>query len=347
MQGTADVDDRDLDANRERYGRESLEKLPATKELLPPKPLRRMFELVLHAHLRARAPGARLRLARRRREPRARAVRRRTWRRSARGTTRSRTSELAPADGGGPAWDDRLDELGDALPARRCSRWSRRTASRSRCACRSAWTGPRAAIRIGGAPVGVPLQPGLACVTAHDHAPDFTWQRNFQVRGDLVEEDGDWARRAAPAGRRLRAAAAVGHRALSRRTPRKILRFRKIAKRAKCGRGRRGDSPAGAHRASRGAPGSAVRSSSDTRLGGARSLRSTRLRRAHRLRSSGIAVAVDRSRDALLGVAELRRGEPTRGERRRPTAGFGRRRARSSSARSASRFGLGVHPDGP
>ena len=30
-------------------------------------------------------------------------------------------------------------------------------------------------------------------MTAHDHAPEFTWQRNFQVRGDLVEEDGAWA----------------------------------------------------------------------------------------------------------------------------------------------------------
>src|ERR671932_2783589 len=33
VQGTADVDDRDLDANRERYGRESLEKLPGTAKM--------------------------------------------------------------------------------------------------------------------------------------------------------------------------------------------------------------------------------------------------------------------------------------------------------------------------
>src|SRR5215208_5967056 len=43
VQGTADVDDRDLTANRERYVRESVEKLPATKAMLPPKPLRGMF----------------------------------------------------------------------------------------------------------------------------------------------------------------------------------------------------------------------------------------------------------------------------------------------------------------
>lgn len=48
-------------------------------------------------------------------------------------------------------------------------------------------------IRLNGAPVGVPWQPGLACLTAHDHSPDFQWERNFQVRGDLVEESGAWA----------------------------------------------------------------------------------------------------------------------------------------------------------
>jgi hypothetical protein len=51
---------------------------------------------------------------------------------------------------------------------------------------------PAHRIRIGPGALGVPIQPGLACVTAHDHDPDFMWQRNFQVRGDLVEEDGGW-----------------------------------------------------------------------------------------------------------------------------------------------------------
>jgi len=48
-------------------------------------------------------------------------------------------------------------------------------------------------IRIGGGALGLPVQPGLACVTAHDHHPAFLWQRNFQVRGDLVEEGEGWA----------------------------------------------------------------------------------------------------------------------------------------------------------
>jgi hypothetical protein len=48
-------------------------------------------------------------------------------------------------------------------------------------------------IRIDADALGVPVQPGLACVCAHDHSPDFTWQRNFQVRGDLVADEQGWA----------------------------------------------------------------------------------------------------------------------------------------------------------
>ena len=43
IQGTADVDDRDLEANRMRYERESIEKLPGTASLQPPDPLKRML----------------------------------------------------------------------------------------------------------------------------------------------------------------------------------------------------------------------------------------------------------------------------------------------------------------
>jgi hypothetical protein len=44
VQGTAEVDDRDLDANRERYRRELAQKLPSTKSQLPPKFLERLFD---------------------------------------------------------------------------------------------------------------------------------------------------------------------------------------------------------------------------------------------------------------------------------------------------------------
>ncbi len=67
-------------------------------------------------------------------------------------------------------------------------------------------------------------------MTAHDHSPDFDWQRNFQVRGDLVEDGDGWA---------LEPHKLVGGFELPpgsnfqrmRVNARKMLRFRKIAKR--------------------------------------------------------------------------------------------------------------------
>ena len=44
VQGTAEVDEADLAANRERYRREAVVKLPATKDMLPPKWLEGLFE---------------------------------------------------------------------------------------------------------------------------------------------------------------------------------------------------------------------------------------------------------------------------------------------------------------
>jgi hypothetical protein len=42
-------------------------------------------------------------------------------------------------------------------------------------------------------PGGIVLQPGPVCVTAHDHDEALHWMRNFQVRGNLVETPaGEW-----------------------------------------------------------------------------------------------------------------------------------------------------------
>jgi len=49
----------------------------------------------------------------------------------------------------------------------------------------------RREIRIEGEPATLPVLEGRACLTVHHHAPDFTWQQNMQVRGNLVrDEDG-------------------------------------------------------------------------------------------------------------------------------------------------------------
>jgi hypothetical protein len=227
VQGTAEVDDRDLHANRERYGREAVEKLPATKEMLPPKPLRRIFNWYftrIYVHVRPERVyvwlGGDVG-----REPELFDARMEEVRS---GHDEEPAGERAPTRGERPRWDARLDELGRRYPAAVVSLVApdgfpfsvRLPIAVDREAHR---------IRLGGAPVGVPWQPGLACVTAHDHDPEFRWQRNFQVRGDLVEEDGAWAvipQRLVggfelPPGSNLER---------YRLNARKMVRFRKIAK---------------------------------------------------------------------------------------------------------------------
>jgi hypothetical protein len=228
VQGCAEVDDRDLVANRERYARESLEKLPATAGQLPPKPIRRLFNWYFtrfYVHVRpervyvwpdgdaAREPqlfDAHLEEVRS-------------------GHVEEPPSEHASTRGERPVWDARMDELGERYPHAVVSLVApdgfpfsvRLPIAVDRAAQR---------IRVGGAPVGVPWQPGLACVTAHDHDPRFKWQRNFQVRGDLVEEDGAWALvpQKLVGGFELPPVSTL---ARYRLNARKFLRFRKIAQR--------------------------------------------------------------------------------------------------------------------
>ena len=191
IQGIAEVDDRDLDANTERYARESLEKLPETKSMMPPKPLRKMFAWYftrLYVHVRPERiyvwpdgdPSQEPQLL----DAHMEEVRS--------GHAEEPPGEHAPTEGGEPAWDERMDELGDRYPTAVLSLVApdgfpfslRLPIELDRDARR---------LRLGGSPLAVPLQPGLACVTAHDHHPRFLWQRNFQVRGDLVQEGDGWA----------------------------------------------------------------------------------------------------------------------------------------------------------
>jgi hypothetical protein len=191
VQGTADVDDRDLDANRERYSRELAEKLPSTRAQLPPKFLRRLFGWYftrVYVHVRPERvyvwPDGDAS-----REPELYDTHMEEVRS---GHDEEPAAPHAPTEGGGVDWDERMDELGSRYPSAVVSLVApdgfpfavRLPIEVDRDARR---------VRLGGAPVGVPWQSGLVCLTAHDHSPDFMWQRNFQVRGDLIEEDGAWA----------------------------------------------------------------------------------------------------------------------------------------------------------
>jgi|SRR5215207_3826590 len=191
VQGTADVDDRDLQANRERYRREIVQKLPAVKDQMPPKFLERLLDWYytrIYVHVRPERvyvwPDGDPSIEPELYDTHLEEVRS--------GHDEEPDADRAAAEGGATAWDERMDELGARYPEVVVSLVAPDGFPFSvRLPIEVDREGGR--LRLGGAPVGVPWQPGLACVTAHDHSADFKWQRNFQVRGDLVEEEGSWA----------------------------------------------------------------------------------------------------------------------------------------------------------
>jgi hypothetical protein len=191
VQGTAEVDDRDLDANKDRYWRESTAKLPGLKNAHPPKLLRGLFGwYYTRIYIKVRPErvfvwpdgdptkppevhGAHLEEVRS-------------------GHSEEPPEPHEPATGGTIAWDRRLEELG-----------------RRHDTAVLAWVAPDGfplAVRLPVAldpsgrrislkaePAGLPLAEGRACLVAHAHDEVFSWQENFQVRGDLVRDDGGWA----------------------------------------------------------------------------------------------------------------------------------------------------------
>ena len=190
VQGAAEVDDRDLEANRSRYARESAVKLPAVAKMMPPAPLQRYLSWYFtRIYVRVRPERVYV-------WPAGDASAEPTLFDAHMDEVRSGHSEEqerfhAEPVGGASTWAARLQELGttyrtgvlsivcpDGFP------FSVRVPVRVDAAAR--W------IRIEGEPAGIPLQPGLACLTAHAHSEDFTWQQNFQVRGDLVSAEGGW-----------------------------------------------------------------------------------------------------------------------------------------------------------
>jgi hypothetical protein len=191
VQGMAEVDDGDLDANKERYWRESREKLPGTRDMHPPKLLRGLlgwYYTRIYVKVRpervfvwpdgdcAREPDV---LGSHVEEVRS-------------GHSEEPLAVHAPGMGGEAAWDTRMEELG-----------------RRHETAVLAWVAPdgfplavrvpvrlepnRKRIAIEAEVAGLPMAEGRACLTAHAHDPDFRWQENFQVRGDLAREGDGWS----------------------------------------------------------------------------------------------------------------------------------------------------------
>jgi hypothetical protein len=189
VQGTATVDDADLKANADRYLSESGEKLPATKKLHPPKPLRAMLNWY-YARLYIKVRPERVFVW-----PDGNLAEEPAVHDAHLEEVRSGHVEEPPEDHGAPAagsaaWDKRLDFLE-----------GHETGVLS-------WMGPdgfpiavrvpfstepsRGEIAIEAEPAGLPLIEGRACLTVHRHAPDFSWQRNMQVRGNLTRSAEGW-----------------------------------------------------------------------------------------------------------------------------------------------------------
>ena len=153
----------------------------------------RAVRLVLHADLRQGAPRARLRLAGRRRleaEPEVHD----SHLEEVRSGHTEEPRRAARAEGRRRRWPGTRASTSSAPATRpRCSPGSAPTASRSRSGCRSSSTARRAGSSSAREPAGLPLAEGRACLTAHAHDESFSWQENFQVRGDLVRGDDGWA----------------------------------------------------------------------------------------------------------------------------------------------------------
>ena len=237
VQGAAQVDDRDLQANRERYERESVVKLPATREALPPKPLRRFFLWYfarVYVHVRPERvyvwPEGDLS-----REPELYGSHIEEVRS---GHSEEPEPSHAGPEGGGPAWDARMDELGERY---RHGVLSFVAPDGFPFSVRVPVAVDRASrlVRFEQEPLGAPLQAGLACLTAHDHAPDFSWQRNFQIRGDLQREGDAWVLHPHRyvGGFELPPVSALQRYRLNLS---KVMRYRRIARREMAARARRG-----------------------------------------------------------------------------------------------------------
>ena len=189
VQGTAKIDDADLGANRERYRRESARKLPATVEMLPPKPIEGLFSWYFERiYIRVRPERIFV------------------WRNGAAEPevldshmeeVRSGHSEepqrprSAPRLGE-PVWDARIEELGGRHPTAALA-WTAPDGFPLVARAGVRWLGGERRVAITDLDSGLPVEPGRACLTAHSHDPDFKWQENFQVRGDLLEAGEGWA----------------------------------------------------------------------------------------------------------------------------------------------------------
>ncbi|MFL5871272.1 MAG: pyridoxamine 5'-phosphate oxidase family protein [Solirubrobacterales bacterium] len=190
VQGTAQIDDEDFDANSDRYIRESVQKLPATKRMHPPKFMRRPLRWY-YARIYVKVRPERV-FVWPKGDPTAEPVLHDAHIEEVRsGHVEEPPIARAPATGGGVPWDDRMQELGSRYPEAVLS-WVAPDGFPLAVRLPIALDQGAKRVRIEVEPAGLPLGEGRACLTAHSHGPGFEWQENFQVRGDLVNGPSGW-----------------------------------------------------------------------------------------------------------------------------------------------------------
>lgn len=191
VQGVAEVDDADLAANRERYWGESWEKLPGARKLHPPKPLRGLFNWY-YTRIYVKVRPERVFVW-----PEGDQTRPPTLLDSHKEEVRSGHVEeplepQAPPAGGGRAWDERIEELRRRYHTAVLA-WAAPDGFPLSVRVPVAPDRETGRIGLGPGPAGFPLTEGRASLVAHSHPEDFSWQENFQLRGDLVQEGESWA----------------------------------------------------------------------------------------------------------------------------------------------------------
>ena len=191
VQGTPEVDERDLEANAERYFRESGEKLPATKKMHPPALMRaplRWYYTRIYVHVRPERvfvwPDGDLGQAPDVHDAHLEEVRS--------GHIEEPPQPPAEPTGEPPRWDARIDELGERHPTAVLS-WLAPDGFPLSARMPVELDRQRRRIVLGAEPAGLPLTAGRASLVAHAHGEDFTWQENVQVRGDLITAEDGWA----------------------------------------------------------------------------------------------------------------------------------------------------------
>ena len=235
VQGAAEVDDRDLDANRKRYRRESIEKLPGAKEMMPPKFVEgmmswyfeRIYVKVRPERIFVWAKGD---LAA---EPEIHDARVEEVRS---GHVEEPPKPHAAAAGGATAWDGRIEEIGRRHPTAVLA-WVAPDGFPLAVRLQAGADADARRIELGPVPPALPIAEGRACMTAHAHGPEFDWQENFQVRGDLVRDGDSWSL----VPHRLVGGLELpkGRLAAARRNFAKARRFRRIRKQVLAERDRR------------------------------------------------------------------------------------------------------------